>query len=70
MAAGTAHLPVDAFPMPEIDANGVDRSQIRRLLDLAPAERLEQLETFLATVIRIRDGSQPAQVPRDPSPAR
>jgi len=38
----------EPFPMPEIDSNGVDRSQIRRQLELTPSERLQALETFLA----------------------
>jgi hypothetical protein len=46
--------PDEAFPMPEIDSNGVDRSQIRRQLKLTPGERLRALETFLASILEIR----------------
>jgi hypothetical protein len=40
--------------MPEIDSNGVDRSQIRRQLSLTPFERLKDVESFLASTMRIR----------------
>jgi hypothetical protein len=46
----------DSFPMPDIDSRGVDRSQIRRQLMRTPAERLRSLESFLASVMRIRRG--------------
>jgi hypothetical protein len=52
----SAPLPADGFPMPEIDSRGVDRSQIRRQLTRTPAERLRALESFLASIIRIRRG--------------
>jgi hypothetical protein len=47
----------DAFPMPEIDANGVDRSQIRRSLALTPAQRLQVLESALASMIKVRSAT-------------
>jgi hypothetical protein len=56
----------DAFPMPEIDANGVDRSQIRRSLALTPAQRLRALESALASMIKVRGGTYRTEVPRDP----
>jgi hypothetical protein len=47
----------DAFPMPDIDDAGVDRTQIRRFLELSPAERVEQLQTVLASIERLRHGA-------------
>jgi hypothetical protein len=48
---------------PDIDENGVDRTQIRAMLALAPAQRLQRLEGFLASVIEIRtlNGNPPAR---------
>jgi hypothetical protein len=43
----------DEFPMPEIDANGVDRSQIRAALRLTPVERLRQAEEIHRGTMRI-----------------
>jgi hypothetical protein len=43
----------DEFPMPEIDANGVDRAQIRAALRLTPAERLRRAEQFLEATMRL-----------------
>jgi hypothetical protein len=39
--------------MPEIDANGIDRSQIRAALRLTPAERLRRAEQFMNDTLRI-----------------
>jgi hypothetical protein len=39
--------------MPEIDENGVDRSQIRRLLALTPAERLAQNDAYMSAMFAI-----------------
>jgi hypothetical protein len=41
------------FPMPEIDANGVDRSQIRAALRLTPVERLRLAEQFVEDTMRL-----------------
>ncbi len=43
----------DEFPMPEIDDNGVDRSQIRALLRLTPVERLRQAEQFMDETMKL-----------------
>jgi hypothetical protein len=43
----------DEFPLPEIDANGVDRSQIRAALRLTPVERLRRAEEFIEGTMRI-----------------
>jgi hypothetical protein len=56
----------EAFPMPEIDSNGVDRSQIRRQLMLTPSERLKALETFLASILEIRRAIRRAPISTDP----
>lgn len=45
--------PDDAFPMPEIDENGVDRSQIRAFLKLTPVERLRRAEQFAEDTMQI-----------------
>jgi hypothetical protein len=58
------------FPMPEIDANGVDRSQIRRMLRMTPSERLRFLEAALASMMEVRNGIRAAEIPRDPGSAR
>ena len=42
-----------AFPMPEIDENGVDRSQIRAALRLTPVERLRRVEEFVEGTMRV-----------------
>jgi len=60
----------DDFPMPEVDANGVDLAQVRRMLALTPAERLHVLESALASMIKVRDGAQRAQAPRNPAAPR
>ena len=46
-------LESDEFPMPEIDANGVDRSQIRAALRLTPVERLRRAEQFAEDTLRV-----------------
>jgi hypothetical protein len=45
----------------DIDSNGVDREQIRRQLALTPAERLRALESFLASVLKVRRGIRRAE---------
>lgn len=50
----------EAFPMPDIDDAGVDRSQIRRFLELSPVERVQQLQTMLASIERLRHGASRA----------
>ena len=39
--------------MPEIDANGVDRAQIRATLRLTPVERLRRAEQFIEDTMRL-----------------
>ena len=42
-------------PLVDIDANGVDRAQIRAMLDLTPEERLRKVEDFTRGLLEIRD---------------
>ncbi len=42
-------------PAIEIDENGVDRAQIRAMLDLTPEERLRKVEDFVRGLVEIRD---------------
>ena len=58
------------FPMPEIDSNGVDRSQIREQLKLTPFQRLQALESFLASTMKIRRGLRRPSISSDPDPSR
>ena len=44
-----------APPLVDIDANGVDRAQIRAMLDLTPEERLRKVEDFTRGLLEIRD---------------
>jgi hypothetical protein len=39
---------------PDIDENGVDRAQIREMLDLTPAERLLMVQNLAESVAEIR----------------
>jgi len=39
---------------PDIDENGVDRAQIRAMLQLTPEERLLRVEEFIESIIEIR----------------
>ena len=48
---------------PDIDENGVDRAQIRALLELSPAERLLRMSEFMNALVALRErngGSRPA----------
>ncbi len=48
--------PDDALPAtPDIDANGVDRAQIRAMLRLTPEERLRYVEEFVEAALEIRE---------------
>jgi hypothetical protein len=40
---------------PDIDENGVDRAQIRAMLQLTPEERLLRVEEFIQSMIEIRE---------------
>ena len=54
----------------EIDGRGVDRSQIRRQLELPPFERLKAVESFLASTLRIRRGLRRTAVSPGSAPPR
>ncbi len=38
-----------------VDDNGVDRAQIREMLDLSPEERLRRVQEFVESLLEIRD---------------
>lgn len=62
MSASAAKPEHALVPMePDIDENGVDRAQIRRMLDLSPAERLATMTAFMASLIELRAGHGRAQ---------
>jgi hypothetical protein len=47
---------VDSGPRElDLDANGVDRAQIRAMLELEPEERLRRVETFVESAFEIRE---------------
>jgi hypothetical protein len=59
----SAERPRDAAPPePDIDANGVDRAQIRAMLALTPEERLRRVEEFVEAALAIRDLNAPGPV--------
>ena len=58
------------FPMPEVDANGVDLAQVRRMLALTPGERLRLLQSALASMMKVRDAAQRTQLPRNSAATR
>ena len=39
---------------PDIDESGVDRAQIREMLDLVPLERLRRVQEFVESILEIR----------------
>jgi hypothetical protein len=47
---------------PDIDENGVDRAQIRWMLDLSPAERMLVIENLADSVAEIRRLNGPGAV--------
>jgi hypothetical protein len=52
----------DGPAVPDVDANGVDRAQIRAMLALTPEERLRRVEEFLAAALEIRALNAPRAV--------
>jgi hypothetical protein len=38
-----------------VDENGVDRTQIRRMMDLSPEERLRRVQEFVESLLEIRE---------------
>ena len=57
MSATEIVPPEGAFPLPEFDEAGIDRSQIRLFLELTPLERVGKLVSMLASIDRIRHGT-------------
>jgi len=53
LPAANATFESDPFPVPECDKNGIDRTQIRRLLALSPAERLIAHDSYMNSVFAI-----------------
>ena len=47
---------------PDIDENGVDRAQIRQMLELTPAERLLVIENLADSIAAIRRLNGPGPV--------
>jgi hypothetical protein len=47
---------------PDIDQNGVDRAQIREMLDLTPAERLLVIQNLADSIAEIRRLNGPSAV--------
>jgi hypothetical protein len=47
---------------PGIDEAGVDRAQIRAMLDLSPEDRLRVVEAFLDSVLAIRRANEAGRV--------
>ena len=39
----------------DIDSEGVDRAQIRAMLELSPAQRLERVEEYVEAALEIRE---------------
>lgn len=57
-------LPAGTTPAPpDIDANGVDRAQIRAMLAMTPADRLRTVQEFVdaAQAIRERNAARPVR---------
>lgn len=56
-------LPDGELPCePDIDENGVDRAQIREMLDLTPAERLLVIQNLADFVAETRARNEPRPV--------
>lgn len=47
---------------PDIDEAGVDRAQIRAMLDLSPEARLRVMEEFVNGVLAIREANEKGRV--------
>jgi hypothetical protein len=56
--AGSDFVPSE----PDIDENGVDRAQIREMLELTPAERLLVIENLADSIAEIRRLNGPGAV--------
>jgi hypothetical protein len=50
---------------PDVDANGVDRAQIRAMLRLTPEQRLRAAEEFIESALEIRELNAAASVVGD-----
>lgn len=54
MSLEPERVPVEPLDQLDIDANGVDRDQIRGMLALTPLDRLRRMQQFLNGLIRLR----------------
>jgi pyocin large subunit-like protein len=64
-----AATPADQTALHEqiaVDDNGIDRAQIRRMLDLTPEERLRRVQEFAEAVLGIRELNEKATRPGAP----
>ena len=52
----------DEPAVPEIDEAGVDRAQIRAMLDLSPEDRLRVVEEFVNSIRAIREANEKGRV--------
>jgi hypothetical protein len=53
-------------PEPETDRfsdDGVDRTQIREMLRLSPAERLQRLQDLVESILRVREANGFSSIP-------
>lgn len=55
-------LVVDPSAVPDIDENGVDRAQIRAMLELTPMERLRRLSAFVTWLNSARHHYRQARI--------
>jgi hypothetical protein len=68
--AGPPELEEHGAPPSDIDAQGVDRAQIRRMLALSPLERVRWLDAIVGDVLELRRLNEKRPVRRDPAPSR
>ncbi len=50
-------------PLPTHSEDGVDLTLIRWMLSLTPAQRLETLQSYVLSVLSMRHGRYPTQLP-------
>ncbi|MGE0456128.1 MAG: hypothetical protein AB7O37_22735 [Vicinamibacteria bacterium] len=58
MAAQPADAPIE----PDVDENGVDRAQIRAMLELTPEARLRRAQAFVEAALEIRELNEPRPI--------
>ncbi len=50
---------IDGPAPPDVDEAGVDRAQIRAMLDLSPEERLRVVEEYVSSIRAMRRANEP-----------